>query len=243
MTVDELKEAVAEHAVAAHVRSGMRLGLGTGSTAVHVVAAVGRRVRSGELTGLVCVPTSEATGRLAAAFGIALTTLTETPRLDLAIDGTDEVAPDLSLTKGLGGAALREKVVARAAEAFVVVADESKRVPRLGTRARIPVEVVPFAAGAVRGWLEDELGLEVELRQAPAPAPAVGNAQGAPGATYVTDGGNWIYDCSTAPLDDPRELADRLDGLPGVLGHGLFLGLAQVVYLAGPNGIDALRRA
>lgn len=228
MTVEELKRAVAEHAVATHVESGMRLGLGTGSTAVHVVASVGRRVRSGELTGLVCVPTSEATGRLAATFGIALTTLTETPRLDLAIDGTDEVAPDLSLTKGLGGAALREKVVARAAETFVVVADESKRVARLGTRAGVPVEVVPFAAGAVRGWLEDELGLVVELRPAD------------DGSTYLTDGGNWIYDCATAPLDDPGGLAGRLDALPGVVGHGLFLGLVRVAYLAGPGGIEAL---
>ncbi len=230
MSVEDLKRRVAEHAVATHVESGMRLGLGTGSTAVHVVAAVGRRVASAELTGLLCVPTSEATGRLAAEVGIALTTLTETPRLDLAIDGTDEVAPDLSLTKGLGGAALREKVVARAAETFVVVADESKRVTRLGTRARVPVEVVPFAAGAVRGWLE-ELGLEAELRRTSADV------------TYLTDGGNWIYDCATAPLDEPSLLAGLLDALPGVVGHGLFLGLADVAYLAGAEGIDTLRRA
>ena len=229
MNADELKRQAAEHSVEIHVRSGQRLGLGTGSTAAHVVRAIGRRVRSGELSELRCVPTSEATGRLAASLGITLTSLAETPVLDLAIDGADEVAPDLALTKGLGGAALRERIVARAATIFVVVADHSKRVSALGERARIPVETVQFAAGPVFGWLTN-LELDPELRSA------------ADGSAYVTDEGNWIYDCATAPLPDPAPLARALDELPGVVGHGIFLGLTDVAYLAGPSGIETLRR-
>ncbi len=208
------------------VRPGMRLGLGTGSTARHFVELLGERVRAG--LDVIGVPTSEATQADAERCGIPLTTLDETPELDLTVDGADEIGPDLSLIKGGGGALLREKIVAAASARMVVIADESKYVGMLG-RFPLPIEVVPFGLAATRRAIE-------------AAAAASGCAGPAllrrtrDGHVFVTDGGHWILDASLERIPDPRALAERLVAVPGVVEHGLFIGLAQTAVLAGPNG-------
>src|SRR5688572_11530128 len=163
MTAEQLKRAAAERAVAL-VEDGMKLGLGTGSTARHVLQVIAERRNRGELAGIVGVPTSRATEDLARELGIPVSTLDQTQSLDLAIDGTDEVDPELNLIKGLGGALLWEKIVASAASRFVIVCDESKLVQRLGDRAPVPVEVVPFAYQIHVPFLE-ELGGKPRLRE------------------------------------------------------------------------------
>ncbi|MCZ7659080.1 MAG: ribose-5-phosphate isomerase RpiA [Xanthobacteraceae bacterium] len=208
------------------VRPGMRLGLGTGSTARHFVELLGERVRNG--LDVVAVATSEATQADAERYGIPLTTLDETPELDLTVDGADEIAPDLSLIKGGGGALLREKIVAAASARMVVIADASKFVSMLG-RYPLPIEVVPFGLAATRRAVE-------------AAAAATGCAGPAilrrnrDGHAFVTDGGHWILDASLERIADPRSLAERLAAVPGVVEHGLFIGLAHAAVLAGPDG-------
>ena len=219
---DDAKRAAAEAAVAAEVRSGMALGLGTGTTASYVTIAVGRLLREGALTGIVAVPTSEATAQLAREHGVPLATLTEQPQLALCLDGADEIAPDLGLVKGLGGALLREKIVASAADRFVVVADVSKLVARLGERAPVPVEVIPFGEAVCARALA-ALGCTPELR-----------------AGVTTDEGNHILDCPFGPLADPPALAARICAISGVVDHGLFLGMAAAAYVAGPDGVERL---
>ncbi len=224
-----LKQQVAEKAVE-RVQSGMRLGLGTGSTVQFVLDALARRLGDGSLSDIVGVPTSEATAARARELGIALATLEECPRLDMTIDGADEVSPQLELIKGLGGALLREKIVAAASDQFVVVVDESKRVERLGSRAPLPVEVLPL------GWnthlpLFERLGARPQRRTRD------------DGSPYITDNGNMIVDCAFAEgITDAAALARDLDALAGVLGHGLFLGMASVVLVATGNGVVELRR-
>jgi ribose 5-phosphate isomerase A len=220
---DDRKQAAAEAAVAAEVESGMLLGLGTGSTASHVVLALGRLLADGSLRDIAGVPTSEATARLAREHGVPLTTLDEQPRLALCLDGADEIGPGLGLVKGLGGALLREKIVASAADRFVVVADASKRVARLGERAPVPVEVIPFGEAVCARALR-ALGAE--------PVPRAG---------FVTDEGNHILDCRFGPLDDPARLAEAIRSIPGVVEHGLFLGMAEAAYVAGDDGVELLR--
>jgi ribose 5-phosphate isomerase A len=217
---DRQKRLAAERAVE-YVRDGMRLGLGTGSTAKHVLDVLGERRSRGDLSDIAGVPTSSATAEYAAQLGIPLLTLDAAVTLDLAIDGADEFDPSLDLIKGLGGALLWEKIVAAASRRFIVVVDESKRVPRLGTRAPVPVEVVPF------GWrtlLEPfrRAGAEPVLRE------------GADGAPFVTDGGHYIIDCSFADgIPDAAVVEAALRRQPGVVETGLFLGLASVVIVAG----------
>jgi ribose 5-phosphate isomerase A len=223
MTGDDAKRAAAEAAVAAEVRSGMALGLGTGSTARHVTIAVGRLLAAGDLTGVVAVPTSEATAALAREHGVPLVTLADHPQLALCIDGADEIAPDLGLVKGLGGALLREKIVASAADRFVVVGDASKRVAHLGETAPVPVEVIPFGE-AVCALALAAFGCT--------PEPRTG---------FVTDEGNHILDCRFGPIADPPALATAIRAIPGVVEHGLFLGMAAIAYVAGPDGVDVLR--
>ena len=222
MSDEDAKRAAAEAAVAAEVRSGMALGLGTGTTASHVTVAVGRLLREGALGDIVAVPTSEATAALAREHGVPLTTLTEQPQLALCLDGADEIAPDLGLVKGLGGALLREKIVASAADRFVVVADGSKRVARLGEHAPVPVEVIPFGEAVCARALA-ALGCIPEPR-----------------AGFVTDEGNHILDCRFGPIADPAALATAIRAIPGVVEHGLFLGMAAAAYVAGPDGIEVL---
>lgn len=231
MNADAQKRAAAARAVE-FVRPGMRLGLGTGSTAKHFVELIGERVRAG--LDIIAVPTSEATRADAERCGIALTTLDETPELDLTVDGADEIAPDLSLIKGGGGALLREKIVAAASARMVVIADRSKWVARLG-RFPLPIEVAPFGLGATL----------IALHKAIAACQGAGPLsvrQGKDGHAFVTDGGHWIIDAVLGRIDDPKAMSAALSGIPGVMEHGLFIGLAQTAILAGPDGVTVVER-
>lgn len=209
------------------VEDGMRLGLGTGSTAKHFVALLGDKVRAG-LT-VICVPTSEATHAQALAEGIPLTTLDETPELDLTVDGADELDASLRLIKGGGGALLREKIVAAASARMIVIADTSKQVETLG-RFPLPIEVNPFGLEATRRAITHVLeaaGLPTALRLRTA----------ANGAAFVTDGGHYILDAELGAISAPEELARALVAVPGVVEHGLFIGLATGAILAGGEGL------
>lgn len=221
--IEQAKKAVGEK-VATLVVSGMRLGLGTGSTAAWAIRAIGRRVREEGLQ-VVGVPTSYAAEQLARAEGIPLVTLADVEELDLAFDGADEVSPALDLIKGRGAAHTREKVVATQARRFVVLVDASKLVPRLGTRCPVPVEVLPMAAVPVMRQLR-RMGAEPVLR--------MGKAKDGP---VVTDQGFWVIDAHFPEgIDDPQALAMTLSTIPGVLDHGLFLGMATDVLVGEANG-------
>jgi ribose 5-phosphate isomerase A len=217
----------------AYVQPGMRLGLGTGSTARHFVALLGERVRGG--LDVVGVPTSEATRADAERLGIPLTTLDEVPELDLTVDGADEVAHDLTLIKGGGGALLHEKIVASASAAMVVIADQSKWVSMLG-RFPLPVEVVPFGLGATRR------AVEAAAAAAGSPGPAL-LRRTRDGPAFVTDSGNWILDAALERIADPASLACRLSAIAGVVEHGLFINLARTVIIAGPDGVNVVERS
>ena len=218
MDIASLKQAAAARAVDG-VRSGMRLGLGSGSTAAHVVRELGRRLRDGRLSGVVGVATSEATERLAHAEGVPVELLDARP-LALTIDGADEVDPRLDLVKGRGGALLREKLVALQSHELLVVVDATKLVPRLGTRMPVPVEVVPFGHLATLARLAATGGVP----------------------TLRTDGGNLLVDVRFAAVDDAAALAARLKLVPGVVETGLFVGLATRVLVAHRDGVRELTR-
>jgi ribose 5-phosphate isomerase A len=226
---DTQRRAAGEHAVAAYVRDGMMLGLGTGATAGMMLAALAARLADGRLRDVTGVPTSEATAERCRQLGIPLATLEDAPQLDVVIDGADEIDPDLNLIKGLGGAHLREKVVACAGELMVVVADEAKLVDRLGERAPLPIEVVEFALPVCDRKLR-ELGWRPELRMA------------AGGAPFVTDEGNAILDCRRDDWSDPAALAAGVGNVPGVVAHGFFLGMAGVVVVGTAAGVTVLER-
>jgi ribose 5-phosphate isomerase A len=223
------KQQAAEH-VLEYVQSGMALGLGTGSTAKHLLYGVAARLRDGRLRDVVGVPTSEATAALAKELGIPLVTLEARPQLDLAIDGADEIDPALNAIKGLGGALLREKIVAASAQRFVIVGDETKLVARLGTRAPVPVEVIPFGLPLCERRLA-ALGCVPALRRNPGD-----------GAPFRTDEGNVILDCRFEAIDDAPALAAAVSAIPGVVEHGLFLGMAAFALVAGPAGVRTLMR-
>ncbi len=228
---EKLKYAAAARAIE-FVRPGMRLGLGTGSTAKHFVTLLGERVRGG--LDVVGVPTSEATRADAERAGVPLATLDEQPALDLTIDGADEIAPDLTLIKGGGGALLREKIVAAASARMIVIADASKFVPVLG-RFPLPVEVNRF-------------GLESTRRAVEAAAAACGCPGAAhprktrEGHAFVTDGGHLVLDAALGRIPEPAALAQALVAIPGVVEHGLFIGLAQIAIVAGADGVRILER-
>ena len=223
-----LKEVSARHALT-YVRSGMVLGLGTGSTNAYFIELLGEQVRTGALTGIVGVPTSEGTAERARALGIPLATLADHARLDLVVDGADEVDGDLNLIKGLGRAMLREKIVEIHADRFVIVVDESKLVQRLG-RGPLPVDVVPFGLEAQLRWLQT-LGCRAELRL---------EEDGSP---VITDDGNYMVLCWFPDgIADPYALARVLADRPGIAEHGLFLDMATDVIVAGHDGIRVLRR-
>jgi ribose 5-phosphate isomerase A len=210
----------------------MRIGLGTGSTARHFVELLAERVRAG--LPVIAVPTSEATRSAAERLNVPLTTLDETPELDLTVDGADEIAPDLTLIKGGGGALLCEKIIATASARLVVIADESKWVPMLG-RFPLPVEVVPFGLAATRR------AVEAAVAAAGAPGPALLRRTNN-GHAFVTDQGHWVLDVALERIPDPTGLGDRLAAIPGVVEHGLFIGLAQTVVLAGSEGVRVIER-
>ena len=204
------------------VESGMVVGLGTGSTAALVVEEIARRLGGGRLRDIVAVPTSNATHQQALLHGIPLTTLDDTPVVDLTIDGADEVDPEGNLIKGLGGALLREKMVAAASEKLVIVVDESKLVPRLGTLAPLPVEVVRFGAGSHDAALR-ALGAAPALRA------------GDDGKPYSTDEGHYILDCRfPSGIDDPTAVERALRERPGIVETGFFLGMNPEVVIGKP---------
>lgn len=220
MSQDQEKQRVAEAAVA-RIEEGMRVGLGSGSTALLAVRALGRRVAEG--LQVVGVPTSVQTQRAAQAAAIPLTDLHETPRLDLTIDGTDEVDAQLRLIKGGGGALLREKIVASASDRVLIVADGTKDVAVLGAFP-LPVEVIPFASTVVAARIRERV--EPVLRRTP------------DGEPFTTDEGHQILDCPFGRIDDPEALAAWLANVPGVVEHGLFLGLATEVLIARGDGVE-----
>ncbi len=224
---DNLKRRAAAQALS-YVSDGMRLGLGTGSTAKHFVDLLGERVKAG--LNVLCVPTSEVTRAQAQALGVPLTTLDETPELDLTIDGADEFDASLRLVKGGGGALLREKIVAAASTRMIVITDDSKRVGTLG-RYPLPVEIVPFGAEATRRAMAHAIHQagcagEIVLRKS------------ADGHVFVTDGGHFIFDCKLGIIADAEGLAALLARIPGVVETGLFLNLADAVIVAAPDGVE-----
>jgi ribose 5-phosphate isomerase A len=225
MTQDEAKMAVARRAVE-FVEEGMRVGLGTGSTATMFIRALGERVQQG--LHIRCVASSDASYNLAASLGMQITTLEALPTLDVYIDGADEVGPSLALIKGGGGALLREKIVASAAKRFIVVVDSTKIVPRLG-KFPLPVEVVKMALPLVEPKLA-ALGLQPKQRQATA-------GEG----PYLTDEGNFILDCACGEIDDPERLAAEIRAIVGVVEHGLFLKMATLALVAGEDGVKELK--
>jgi ribose 5-phosphate isomerase A len=225
----DYKLAAAERALA-FVEPGMKLGLGTGSTAAKFVDLLGARVRAG--FDVVCVPTSETIAVQARALGIPLTTLDDEPFLDLVIDGADEIDDRLRLIKGGGGALLREKIVATAADRMIVIADVSKKVEMLG-RFPLPVEIVRFGARATTKMVEmmaGDVGCPGEIRVRLA----------ADGTPFLTDGGNLILDLHLSRIAEPDVLAEMLRLIPGVVEHGLFLGLADAAIIAGPKGVEVI---
>lgn len=220
MDVEALKREAGEEAVERFVVSDTVIGLGTGSTAVWAVRAIGRRLAEGALANVRAVATSDRTALEMRDAGVPETTLTEHPRLAVAIDGADEISPGHDLIKGGGGALLREKIVASAAERFVVVADATKQVERLGTRSPLPVEVIPMAVQVVLPRLE-ALGCSATLRLRD-------------DAPFVTDEGHRIVDCRFDDgIADPAALGVALHAIPGVVEHGLFLGMTDDVIVAG----------
>src|SRR3954447_4873491 len=222
--LDRLKHAAAQRAVE-FVENGMVLGLGTGSTAACVVEALARRVAQG--LAIVAIPSSEHTAEMARALGIPLTSLGEHRRIDLAIDGADEVERGtLDLIKGHGGALLREKIVAAASDRFLVVVDDEKLVNRLGERFPIPVEIVQFGWQATAAALRT-LGTRPELRQRD-------------GHTFVTDGGNFILDCPFVPITEKRLLEQAINMTVGVVENGLFLGRSTAVVVASAERVEIL---
>jgi len=220
------KEAVAAAAVR-FVKSGMKLGLGTGTTAHHFIHRLGERVRRNELT-LEAVATSKQSEALARDVGIPVSEPRRGLRLDLAVDGADEIGPNLSLIKGGGGALLREKIVAAAADYFLVIADSSKVVKPLG-RFPLPLEVVPFAAPWVMDRVES-LGATPVLRM---------NRE-SPDRPYLTDQQNYIVDCHFAAIEQPAQLASKLEAIPGIVEHGLFIGYARVALIARGSTVHVL---
>ncbi|RLF06295.1 MAG: ribose 5-phosphate isomerase A [Thermoprotei archaeon] len=208
------------------VEDGSAVGLGTGSTAYYAIKRLGERVREG--LNIVGVPTSEASARLAEEVGIRLGTLEEYPRIDITIDGADEVDPAFRLIKGMGGALLREKIVASVSQREVIIVDASKLVERLGTKSPLPVEVVPFGWKVCAERLR-ELGCEPVLRQGD-------------GGVYTTDSGNYILDCRFDGVEDPEALERRINMIPGVVENGLFLGLATDVLVGREGRVEVLER-
>jgi ribose 5-phosphate isomerase A len=225
---DALKRAAAE-AAATLVEDGMVVGLGTGSTAAFAVAALARRHRQG--LQFLAIPTSRRTAAAAEAAGIPLTTFAEHSRIDMTIDGADEVERGtLNLVKGRGGALLREKIVAAASRRLVIIVDDTKLSDRLGTRVPVPVEVVPFGLEVTKAALE-VLAASVRLRPSPT------------GETFVTDNGNWLLDCAFGPIADPARLEERIRRIVGVVECGLFIGRADPVFVADESGVHRLDSA
>ncbi len=225
---DALKKIAGEKAVE-YVESGMVVGLGYGSTAIHALRLIGELIRRGELDGIQAIPTADLIAEEARRAGIPLTSLEEHPRIDVTIDGADEVDPTLNLIKGGGGALLREKIVAQASTLNIIVVDEQKLSPVLGTNFDLPVEIIPFGRRPLEEYLRS-LGAEPKVRTK------------AGGKSFVTDSGNYILDCHFGTIDDPYALSAELKNKAGIVEHGLFLDLASEVIIAAGDGIRSLKR-
>jgi ribose 5-phosphate isomerase A len=226
--LDTYKRSAAVHAVR-FVQPGMIVGLGTGSTAIHAVREIAALLRQGALRDIFGFATSAGVWREAVRLGIPMLTEDMPRAIDLTIDGADEIDPALNLIKGGGGALLREKIAAQASHREIIVADDGKLSPRLGTHQKLPVEVLPFGWRSQARFLAG-LGASVEVRRAP------------DGQDARTDQDNMILDCAFGPIADAADLAGRLSGRAGIVGHGLFLDLADDVIVAGPGGVRHLRR-
>lgn len=213
------------------VTNGMKVGLGTGSTAAHFVRALGARVAAEGLE-IAGVPTSKATAKLATEVGITLTTLDEAPRLDLTIDGADEIDPALRLIKGGGGAHLREKIVARASRRMIVIADETKVVDVLGGFP-LPLEVLEFGLAATQSHIERAARMH-------GCGGMIARRKNADGTPCVTDEGNAVLDCHFRTIPDAEGLAAEFDAIPGLVEHGLFIGIASAALIAGASGITTM---
>ena len=222
---DKEKQAAARAAVQL-VEAGNIVGLGSGSTASYAIRFLAERVRAG--LKIVGIPTSQKTKHLAEQLGIPLTTLEERPHIDIDIDGADEIDPKLNLIKGGGGAFLREKIIASVSRRFIVIADSAKQVKRLG-KFPLPIEVVPFAEALIKLRIE-ALGAQVSPR-----SYAYGNP-------YVTDEGHHILDCTFGEIPDPSALAEKLRRIPGVVEHGLFIGMAEMALIGKDGEVVTLRR-
>ena len=229
MSLENLKKAAAEKAVE-QIKSGMVLGLGTGSTTRYAVMKIGELWQAGQLTAVVGIPTSEATTTLAQQYELPLSTLVEHPYIDVAIDGADEVDPQLDLIKGLGGALLREKMIESAVARLIIVIDETKLVSKLGTKGPLPVEVTQFGWRHQANWLASHLGCTPVLR-------------GGESQPFITDNGNYILDCAFLDgIDDPASLATTLKARTGIVDHGLFLDMANEVIVAGAEGLRFMKK-
>lgn len=224
MTEDQQKQIAAEAAVA-YIEDGMVVGLGTGSTAAKMVDLVGERVKAG--LDIIAVPTSEATATQAKGLGIKVVGFDDVKIIDLTIDGTDEVDPEMRLIKGGGGAHLREKIVASLSDKMIVIAENKKMVDQLGA-FKLPVEVIPFAADALLPKME-ALGCNPEIRMKD-------------GSPFRTDENNLIIDCAFESIDDPEELALTISSIPGVVEHGLFIDLADIVLIGTEDGVKKFIR-
>jgi len=227
-TSQGLKQQAADQ-VLTYIESGMIVGLGAGSTAILAVRGLADKLSRGELSDIQGIPCSRVIEAEAARLGIPLTTLEDHPVIDLTFDGADEVDPALNLIKGGGGALLREKIVAQASRYEIIIVDESKLSPALGTHWAVPVEVIPFGWRTQAAYLESQ-GAQIRLRP------------GDDGAPFKTDQGNYILDSAFGPIGDPVGLGARLDARTGIVAHGLFLGLANKVIVAGASGIRYLKR-
>lgn len=228
MTPDQsLKQQAADH-VLTYIESGMIVGLGAGSTAILAVRGLAEKLSRGELTDIQGIPCSRVIEAEARRLGIPLTTLEDHPVIDLTFDGADEVDPALNLIKGGGGALLREKIVAQASRREIIIVDESKPSPALGTHWAVPVEIIPFGWRTQVAYLES-LGAQIHLRW--------DDANKAP---FKTDQDNLILDCNFGPISNPVSLGARMDARTGIVAHGLFLGLATDVIVAGAFGIKHL---
>jgi ribose 5-phosphate isomerase A len=222
------KEAAGEAALQ-YIKSGMNVGLGTGSTTDYFLIALGREIGKGTFKNIRGVPTSIKSDKRSRELGIPLCSLNDVPYLDVAVDGADEVDPRLDLVKGLGGALLREKIIAQASKKFVVIADSSKKVTALGTHAPLPVEVTQFAHDTQPKFFKS-LGCEPALRK------------NSDGSTFISDNGNVIYDCRFPRIDNPADLELKLLRHAGIVDTGLFIGIASVVLIAGDVGVEKLER-
>ena len=226
MEIAELKQLAGETAVTLSIKPGMVIGLGTGSTALYAVRKIGQLWQAGELPDIVGIPTSEQTRHDAEAYGIPIGTLADYPVVDVTIDGADEVDPNFNLIKGLGGALLREKIVAAASKRMIVIVDDRKKVATLGTRAPIPVEVIPFAERPVTDMLQSLEAIVEKRFNHEVERP------------YRTDENNIILDCTFPGIPEPAALAQKIKSQPGVVEHGLFLGYATDVVWASATGVE-----